>query len=356
MWAAFAAVAVGAAAFATGLTGGGAPRAYAALIASWLFFSGMAAGAVAFRALFRIMDAVWARPLAALAGAQASFLPAASVVLVVIVAGAGIAPWVPQPSGWLATPFLVLRQVLLNGALFTLAYRGLRQPAGAKPLTRRTSVVYLLLFAVVLSIWAFDFILGPAPDWAGNTLIGPYVFVGAFIAGAGVVTLLGVSRGVLSNRQRVDAGSLLLTLAIFWAYLFWSQYLTVWYANLPDETSFALRRSIDGWGMVVAAVVVLVFAVPFLCLIHPRGRESSRVLGAVVVAQLVGLWLNCNLLVVPSLSARGSPPLGVRDLLIALGMLGAFALSVAPTLNSDPADVAAYARTAFSKGETGAPP
>ena len=94
---------------------------------------------MAFRALFRIMDAVWARPLSALAGAQASFLPAASVVLVVIVTGAGIAPWVPQPSGWLATPFLVLRQVLLNGALFTLAYRGLRQPAGAKPLTRRTA-------------------------------------------------------------------------------------------------------------------------------------------------------------------------------------------------------------------------
>jgi hypothetical protein len=336
MWAAFAAVAVGVTAFATGLAGGGAPRAYAALIASWLFFAGMAAGAVAFRALFRMIDAGWARPLAPLAGAQASFLPAASVVLVVIVAGAGFAPWVAEPSGWLATPFLVVRQVVLNGALFILAYRGFRRPAGTAPLTRRTSVIYLLLFAVVLSIWAFDFILGPAPDWAGNTLIGPYVFVGSFIAGAGVVTLLGVARGVLSNRQRVDAGSLLLTLAVFWAYLFWSQYLTVWYANLPDETSFALRRSVDGWGVVVAAVVLLVFAVPFLSLIHPRGRQSSRVLGAVVVAQLVGLWLNCNLLVVPSLSPRGSPPLGLRDLLIALGMLGAFALSVAPMLNPEP--------------------
>jgi hypothetical protein len=337
MWAAFAAVGVGVVAFATGLTNGGAPRAYAALIASWLFFAGMAAGAVAFRALFRMIDAGWAQPLAALAGAQASFLPAASVVLVVIVAGAGIAPWVGESSGWLATPFLILRQVVLNGALFILAYRGFHRPLGIAPLTRRTSVIYLLLFAVVLSIWAFDFVLGPAPDWAGNTLIGPYVFVGSFIAGAGVVTLLGIARGMLSNRQRVDAGSLLLTLAIFWAYLFWSQYLTIWYGNIPDETSFALRRSVDGWGAVVGAVIVLVFAVPFLCLIHPRGRQSSRVLGAVVVVQLVGLWLNCNLLVVPSLSARGSSPLGLRDLLVALGMLGAFALSVAPGLNPKPA-------------------
>lgn len=337
MWAAVAAVGVGVVAFATGLTSGSAPRAYAALIASWLFFAGMAAGAVAFRALFRMIDAGWARPLASLADAQASFLPAASVVLIVIVAGAGFAPWVGESSGWLATPFLVFRQVVLNGALFILAYRGFRRPVGAAPLTRSTSVIYLLLFSVVLSIWAFDFVLGPAPDWAGNTLIGPYVFVGSFIAGAGVVTLLGVARGVLSNRQRVDAGSLLLTLAIFWAYLFWSQYLTLWYGNIPDETSFALRRSVDGWGAVVAAVILLVFVVPFLCLIHPRGRQSSRVLGAVVVVQLVGLWLNCNLLIVPSLSARGASPLGFRDLFVGLGMLGAFALSVASSLNPQPA-------------------
>jgi Ni/Fe-hydrogenase subunit HybB-like protein len=337
LWAAIAGVAVGVAAFATGLAGGGAPRAYAALIANWLFFAGVAAGAVAFRALFRMIDAGWARPLAPLAGAQASFLPAASVLLLVIVAGARIAPWVTQPTGWLATPFLVLREVALNAALFLLAYRGLGRPGGARPLTRRTSVVYLLLFSVVLSVWAFDFVLGPAPDWAGNTLIGAYVFVGSFIAGAGVVTLLGVARGVLSDRQRVDAASLLLTLAIFWAYFFWSQYLTLWYANLPDEIVFALRRSVDGWGVVVVAVVLLVFAVPFICLIHPRGRRSPRVLGTVVVAQLVGLWLNCNLLVVPSLSAPGSTPFQLRDLLIALGMLGAFALSVAPVLQPQPA-------------------
>jgi hypothetical protein len=331
MWAAIAAVAVGAAAFASGLTGGGAPRVFAALIASWLFFVGAAVGAVAFRALFRVIDAGWARPLAPLAGAPASFLPVAAVVLVVIVAGAGVAPWIPRPEGWLATPLLVIRQLVLNAVLFGLAYRWFRTRDRVGP-TRRDSVVYLLLFSVVLSIWAFDFVLGPAPDY-GNTLIGPYVFVGSFIAGAGLVMLLGVARGVLSNQQRFDAGTLLLSLSIFWAYLFWSQYLTTWYANLPDEIGFALRRNVDGWGAIVIAVVALVFAVPFLGLLHPRGRRSPRVLAGVLLAQLLGLWLNCNLLVLPSLSAAGTPPLGLRDVLIALGMLGAFALSVAPVLH-----------------------
>ncbi len=332
MWAAIAAVGLGIAAFATGLGGGGAPRAYAALIASWLFFAGAAAGAVAFRALFCLITGKWTRPLNALAGAQAAFLPAALILLVVIVAGAGRAPWVATSTGWLATPFLIVRQLALNALLFLIAYRWFRKGGGTAPPTTRSAVIYLLAFSIILSVWAFDFVLGPTPEF-GSTLIGPYVFVGAFIAGVGLVTLLGVARGVLTDKQRLDAGTLVLTLAIFWAYLFWSQYLTIWYGNLPDEVSFALRRNVDGWGFVVLAVVALVFAIPFAVLIHPDRRRSPRILGAVIAAQLVGLWLNCNLMVVPSLSAVGTPALGLRDLLIAAGMLGAFALSVVPKLS-----------------------
>jgi hypothetical protein len=336
LWAAIGAVGLGGAAFATGLTGGGTTRMFAGLIASWLFFAGAAVGAIAFRALFRVIQAGWAEPLGALAEAQASFFPAASVVLVVILAGAAIVPWVAKPTGWLATPALVIRQLTANAALFGLAHVWFRK--GAEPPTLRASVIYLLLFSVVLSIWAFDFVLGPTPNF-GNTLIGPYVFVGSFIAGTCLVTLLGVARGTLSDKQRIDASGLILTLAIFWAYLFWSQYLTIWYANLPDEVSFALRRSIDGWGAVVLAVIVLVFVVPCLGLLRPGGRRSPRILGTVLVAQLLGLWMNCILMVVPSVSVTGTAPLGVRDFLIALGMLGAFALSVAPRVSNNASEV-----------------
>ena len=333
LWSALGAVGLGTAAFATGLSGGGAPRVFAALIASWLFFAGMATGAVAFRAFFRVIKAGWAQPLGALAEAQTSFLPTASAVLVLIVASAGSARWIAEPTGWLSPPFLVIRQLVLNAILFGLAYGWFRNRNEAGPPSVRASVIYLLLFAVVLSVWAFDFVLGPTPNF-GSTLAGPYLFVSAFIAGAGAVILFGVLGGVLSDKQRLDASGLVLTLAIFWAYLFWSQYLTIWYANLPDEVEFALRRSVDGWSVVVLAVVLLVFVVPFLGLLRPGGRRSPRVLVFVLIAQLIGLWLNCVLMIVPSLSQPGTPPIGVRDLVIALGMLGAFALSVAPGLRS----------------------
>ncbi len=328
--AAFIAVAVGVAAFATGLHGGESPRTFAALIASWLFFAGIAAGGLAFVAFFRIVDASWARPLASRGAVLATFGPVALVVLVVILAGARSAPWLPpetSASAWLRLSRLGAREIGHAFILFGVARLLLRSgPGGTRPPSRTVAVIYCLIYAVVLSVWAFDFVLGPDPIFE-STIIGPYVFMGAFIAGTGLLTLLGLVRGALSETQRRDAGAMVLALSIFWVYLFWSQYLTIWYGDLPQETVFALRRAQGGWGPVVLTVIGLVFAVPFLMLLNPRGRRSARVLEGVIIVQLVGLWLNCHLLVVPSLAAASTSPITVRDVLIALGMLGAFVLS-----------------------------
>jgi Ni/Fe-hydrogenase subunit HybB-like protein len=341
MMTAFVAVAAGVAAFASGLGAGDRPRTYAALIASWLFFAGAAAGSLAFQALFRIVDARWTRPMASLGGAQIAFVPVALVVLLVIVTGAGFAPWLHADPGssWMSVAGLAIRELVLTACLlgcgFLLRPRTRRagEPTGALP------ALYCLAFAIVLSIWAFDFVLGADPTWE-STLVGPYVFMGAFIAGTALVTLLALARGVLGERARRDAGALILALSIFWAYLFWSQYLTIWYGNLPEEVGFALRRAEAGWGVVVLAVIGLVFVLPFVTLLHPAGRRSARVLGALLVLQLVGFWLNCHLLIVPSLTPGDAPALGVRDVLIALGMLGAFTLSVAPRVKTASMNVA----------------
>lgn len=329
--AAFVAIAIGVAGFATGLGATDRPRTYGALIASWLFFAGLAAGALAFRALFGLVDARWTRPMASLGGAQLAFAPVALVVLLVIVAGAGFAPWLhaDPSSSWMSVAGLSVRELALTAGLFGCGF--LLRPGAerADGPTGARAALYCLAFAIVLSMWAFDFVLGADATWE-STLIGPYVFMGAFIAGTAWVTLLGLARGALGASARRDAGALILALSIFWAYLFWSQYLTIWYGNLPEEVGFALRRAESGWGVVVLAVIGLVFVLPFVTLLHPAGRRSARILGALLVLQLLGFWLDCELLIVPSLIPDGAPALAIRDGLIALGLLGAFALSVAP--------------------------
>jgi len=320
-----AAVAAGAGlvAFATGLGDAARPRTFATTLASWLFFAGLVAAGGAFRALFAVISAQWARPLSRIAGALFGFAPVALAILVVILVGSDA--WLrAEPSAWMSGPVLGVRELAFTVALFGGGFvlRD-REPAVG------FAVAYLIAYAVVLSLWAFDFVLGADPVFE-STLIGVYVFMTAFLAGTALVTLLAVLRGALDARARRDAGALILALSIFWAYLFWSQYLTIWYGNLPEEAGFALRRAEGGWGVIVLCVIGLVFALPFVTLLHPAGRRSARWLAALLVLQLVGLWLDCQLLIIPSLTPVDAPALDLRDLAIALGLLGAFALSVAP--------------------------
>jgi hypothetical protein len=334
MVAAMAAVVAGVVGFASGLGAEQRPRTYAALIASWLFFAGAAAGALAFRALFGVIAARWTRAMAGLGGAQIGFAPVAILVLAVIVAGADFAPWRnAEPTAWMSVAGLSVRELVLTAGLFACGWLLRPRRAHADRPSGAASVVYCLGFAIVVSMWAFDFVLGADATWE-STMIGPYLFMGAFIAGTALVTLLGLARGALDDRARRDVGALIFALSIVWAYLFWSQYLTIWYGNLPDEVGFALRRAEGGWGAVVLAVIGLVFVLPFITLLHPAGRRSTRLLRALLVLQLVGLWLDCQLLIVPSLTPGDAPALAWRDVVIALGLLGAFALSVARGVNT----------------------
>ncbi|HEY6040202.1 MAG TPA: hypothetical protein VIV58_38225 [Kofleriaceae bacterium] len=321
--AAVVAVVAGIAGVASGLGEADRPRTFAVLIATWLFFAGLTAGALAVRALFAIVDARWARPLVAPAGALLGFAPVALGLLVVILLGAG--SWLRADAGsaWMSSTAVAIRELALTSALFGCGFLS-RSPAR----TRRFATGYLIAFGIVGSLWAFDLVLGADATFE-STLIGVFVFASAFCAATALVILLGVRRDLLAEKARRDAGALVVALAIFWAYLFWSQYLTIWYGNLPDEVAFALRRAEGGWGVVVLAVIGLVFATPFALLLHPAGRRSVRILRAALGTQLFGFWLACELLIVPSLTPGDAPVIAIRDVLVALGMCGAFALSVA---------------------------
>jgi Ni/Fe-hydrogenase subunit HybB-like protein len=337
------AVAAAIVAFAWGVHGGHAPRAFASLIASWLFFAGAVVGALAFAAVLELSGARWAGWLAGLAAAVTSFVPMATVLLVVIVAGlASWAPWFDRPppgqAFWLNVPFFSARELLCTVGLFGFAYLGMRRADGALPASReprssKTSVAFCLVFAVVLSFWAFDFVLALDPEWA-STLIGPHLFVGAAVSGAALVTLLGLLAGRLDAKARRDVGTLILTMSVLWGYLFWSQYLPIWYGNLPAEISFVIRRTTGGWRGEAAMVVLLCFAIPFVLLLGSRAKASARALGTAAVAQLLGIWLERHLLVVPSLSPAGAAPFDACGVLVAFGALGAFLLATAKSLRA----------------------
>ena len=206
--------------------------------------------------------------------AFARFAPLGLLGLVVILAGARTAPWLPRDadgSAWWRLSCLGARQIGLAVALLGVARLLLRsQPGGPRPRSRAVAVTYCLLYAVVLSVWAFDFVLGPDPSFE-STLIGPYVFMTAFIGGTGLLALLGLARGALSEGQRRDAAAMVFALSIFWAYLFWSQYLTIWYGDLPVETFFIVQRVHHmPWRPLSIACLALIWLTPFVVLMSVR--------------------------------------------------------------------------------------
>ncbi len=324
-------VALGVAGFAFGILGGHAARTVSDLVASWLFFTGIAVGGLAFTAILRLCGARWAAPMYDGAWRIAAFIPLAAVLLVAVIACLAVwAPWVssmaPRDAFWLALPSFAGREAVVSALLLTVAYRVVRPHVRDGGNSTPLFITYALLFSLIVSIWSFDFVVGPTAGW-NSTLIGPHLFVGSFLSGIGVTILLALRKDSLSVSQRRDAGTLVFVLAIFWGYLSWSQFLTLWYGNLPEEVGVLIRRNTFAWRGLAGLVIVLIAALPFVLLLNSKARTSKKILAVAATSQLLGLWLERGLMVTPALGGADAQPFDFAGLAVALGVLGLFVLS-----------------------------
>lgn len=364
-------VLAGAAAFLYGVLLGDPLRAWRALLVNFLFFTGLAHAGVAVSALLQVTAARWARPLERPIEAASAFLPVSGLLLAILLIGLPAwAPWTAEPAdarrGWLDLPLFALREsaafLLLSG--LCLAYVrcsvrpdvGLLDEIGARRATgvarrlirnwrgaeaeqargrrrrRLLAPIVLIAFGWVQSLVAFDFVVALDPHWY-SALAGGYFFTGSLLAGAALLALAAgwrrrpPGRGDPVGRRRLrDAGALLFGVATLWAYLLWSQYLVIWYGDLPEETAFVARRMYGSWAPFTWLALGLAFAAPFAALLGRRMKASASGLSAVALAVLAGIWLERFVLVSPSLRPGDPAALDLPDLLVTAGALGAFVL------------------------------
>jgi len=317
------AAALVAAGLAWGLLGSDDARTIASFTAAWLFFAGAASGAVAVSALLELTGAGWAGPMHEVTGRLTRYLPVAAVLLVMV---AVLTAETQAMHGGAAVGFIA-REIAAGLGLLAFARYAMRGAAGHR--RGWVLITYCLVFGVVGSLWSFDFVVLPAPGFS-STLIGPHLFVGAFISGAALTVVGGLLGRTMDQRQRRDAATLLIALAIFWAYLFWSQLLTLWYGHLPEETAFLARRYVYGWQIVTLVVVLTTLAVPFALLLSSWGKRSVPILGIAAGSQLLGLWLERELLVAPAAGGHAASLLTPPVILVEVGMVALFVLSTGP--------------------------
>ena len=349
-----------------------APRAWTALLVNFLFWSGLGHAGVAFSAMFQATSAAWARPIKRVAEATVAFLPVSAVMLLVLLAGVSAwAPWIHEQNAarqaWLNAPAFVIRQALgfLVLSALSIAYvhasirpdigqlHDARRPIwpGLARVTRnwrgldaerqvsqrrqsRLSPALLVMYCCVLSLQAFDFIMSLDPHWY-STLAGGYFFVGNLYIGVAFLAIAAVwigsrpeMEGYVGRGQLYDVGRLLLGFCMLWAYLFWSQYLVIWYGDLPEETAFVAHRTVDApWAPLAWVVLGTAFVIPFLMLLSRELKHHGLGLSLVATIALVGMWFERFILVGPSLWKGDHLPIGPLEVLVTAGVGALFALS-----------------------------
>ena len=341
-------------------TGEDPARAWRAYHVNWLFWTGLSQAGVVFAASQVIVGARWSLPIRRMAEASAAFLPVSFVLFLVLWLGrAEIFPWIRHPvvephvkAFWLRDGFLFARDVaglvLLQGLsawFLTLSLRGDAAAvrgdgaavARAEGTLARLAPGIVVAYAVVMSLLAFDLVMSLAPHWLSN-LLGAFFFMGAWLTGLMSLALLAIFwrahlglEDLVTPKTFHDLGKLCFGFSVFWAYLFFSQFLVIWYGNLPEETSFIfLRMTRPEWRGISAAMVVLVFLVPFWGLIGVAPKRTPALLGSFAAISLAGVWVDRYVLVVPSLVQEApSLPLGWQEGLVTVGFFGLWALAYA---------------------------
>jgi Ni/Fe-hydrogenase subunit HybB-like protein len=326
--------AVGVVALALGMATGHARAALASLAASWLFFAGLSAGGVAVAAAIRVARGRWAGPVLPFADAAARFfLPALVLQLALLVGAHPLLPWVPGAgAGQLAA--LALRQLLPTMALFALGRRHVRAAGarGREGEARKTAVAYLVVYAVALSLWAYDWVLSLSGAPPATALPALYL-VGAFLSGLAFVALVAAIRNAGGPATRHDLGKLVFAFAVVWSYLVWALYLAAWYGNLPAEAAPLLARWRGAYRLATLAVLAAVLIWPFGLLFPESLKRRRDTLAAGAVAVLAGLWLERFLLVLPSLRIPFTPVAVTVAAGVALGVASAFARYVVLSLS-----------------------
>ncbi len=189
----------------------------------------------------------------------------------------------------------------------------------------------VMVFALVTSFVAFDWLMSLAPMWF-STMFGVYIFAGSILAAHCLVALscyLLQQRGALRDEVTVehyhDLGKYIFGFITFWTYISFSQFLLIWYANIPEETVWFDTRLQGVWPVVSYAFIFLHWLVPFLAMMSRHVRRRPCWVAAWSAYILVIHYLDLYWIVMPEVGHTFGGAVGIAvTALITLGMLGLY--------------------------------
>jgi hypothetical protein len=376
----------------------GNPRAWQAYHINWLFFTTFSSAGIAIAAAQRITTARWSRPTIRFVEGYVAWLPVAFVLLVLtLLAGKrAIFPWattpptIPEKALWLNPTFFTLRVIGTFGLITVLSlwfvYRNVRLDVGVMPewgaswakgirdrmrtgfgeerralhsthsMLGKLAVFVVLAFGFGWVVLAWD--LSMSVDYHfQSTMYGWQVFMGGWVVALMVNSIfvrlwrnaLGADELIL-ERHLHDIGKLCFAFTAFWGYITFSQFLVIWYGNMPEETHFFFLRLSHPWAGMTVAVGVLMFVLPFFGLMGKFPKIFTPTMTFFALSSIVGLWIQRYVEIYPSIYASAAQqeggveaaasamplPFGLYEVGVTLGFLGLWGVCYLAFMNAFP--------------------
>lgn len=320
-------------------------RAWANLfVAAWYLIS-LGLGGALFIALTTVCGAGWSTAFRRVPEAMTGLLPIAGILMLATVAirlpqygwhhhGTGDAGTFWFKELWLQPSFLAIRAVayILLWIVFAklLVGRSRRQDEQTNPSPAPrvlTSILFLFVFAFTISLAAIDWIMALEPMWF-STMWGVYQFSGLVMATLATMIIacvllrrLGPLNGIFRDDHLHDLAKLLIGFSCFWMYIWFSQYMLIWYSNIPEETSYFIPRTQGPWGPVLIGSIVLNWVIPFFVLLPRPCKRSESVMLKIAVVVLMGRWVDLYVMVFPPVTGN-VPVFGLPEIASMLCICG----------------------------------
>ena len=280
--------AIGVATFAFGLSSD-PTRAWASFIQNHFYFMCLGVGGVFFASIQWLTGAMWSAPVRRVSESFTAYLPFALITMAILYFGidhlyiCSHADHVKGDvvlegkAGYLSPVFFMVRN-LLAIALWWLLSRKMIGNSIAQDTdgdykhtltNRKLAPAFIALFGITFTMASFDLLMSLDPHWF-STMYGVYCFAGLFYSNLALTCIVsiylinkGKLKGIVNDNHLHDLGKFMFAFTVFWAYIGFSQFMLIWYANMPEETEYFMRRMAGNWLYVSIFLLVGKFMTPF---------------------------------------------------------------------------------------------
>jgi hypothetical protein len=309
----------------------------------------MAIGATFFLALQSITQSGWSAGFRRVPEAMMMYIPVAGFLLLLLYFGMhSIYPWthpdivagneiIKEKTVFLNIPFFFIRLVLFF-SVWTLLLWLIRRASLKEDSTgglenfakiEKYSKIFIFVLAVSFSIIGYDLLMSIEPEWF-STIFALKNFVAAFQHGSVAIFIVVLLLNRLGYFEFLNVSHIhdfaryIFIVSIFYGYFWFSQFMLIWYGNIPDETIYYAKRWTDQWQTLWALDIILNWVIPFFVLLPVAASRNKWIVLTVALLLLAGLWVDLFIEIFPGISTISK--IGFIEIGSFLGFAGLFAL------------------------------